>query len=293
MKQITAIFFIFFLISTSLTFACTCSSKENFLNVAPKSVFVALVEVKDYLSYKNIDDEKIPMSMDVEILKVFNGEESRKRVVVWGDNGNLCRPYLSKFKLGEYYVIAFFRGQVGTEYTHIDEKETDFTISNCGEFWLKADIKSRNAVSEISKFKTEISFENLLIFFQKDNSKNITSKDYKKIFKLILDCPELQAYFKIDQGTKSSEIVIQNFENAEHNNLFGVKKFGRQVKIMTEEEIKKQEIKFYFVVSEWVIKQDFVSLQLSYVGEGLTAKYLLFKEIDENWIIISTKLHED
>ena len=42
------------------------------------------------------------MSMEVEIIEIYKGEETRKSVIVWGDIGNLCRPYLSAFKEGQY-----------------------------------------------------------------------------------------------------------------------------------------------------------------------------------------------
>ena len=47
------------------------------------------------------------MSMEVEILDIYKGTEERKSVTVWGDPGHLCRPYLSTFKEGGNYIIAF------------------------------------------------------------------------------------------------------------------------------------------------------------------------------------------
>ena len=69
--------------------------------------------------------------MEVEITEVYKGTESRKNVTVWGDPGHLCRPYLSTFKEGEFYVIAFNPGYPNN--WHDNEKSTDFNIS---KLWL-------------------------------------------------------------------------------------------------------------------------------------------------------------
>jgi hypothetical protein len=100
MKRLTTILTLIFLTSTSLTFACDCESQGHFLTVAPKSKLVALVKVNRYLTLKKIYEKQTPMSMEVEIVKVYYGQELRKTIIVWGDNGNQCRPYLNFFKTG-------------------------------------------------------------------------------------------------------------------------------------------------------------------------------------------------
>lgn len=292
MKRLTTILTIFFLTSTSLTFACDCGSQGNFLTVAPKAKLVALVKVDSYLTYNNIYDKPTPMSMEVEILQVFNGLETRKKITIWGDNGALCRPYLSNFKIGEYYIIAFYKGQNGSEFTHINEKETDYIISSCGDFWLTADNNNKKAKGAVSKNQNEISFKDLWEYFYGEKTKELTPIDFKEIFQLALDLPKLQQYFHIDTDTTRKQIIIQYFGDAKHNNLTGVKKFSRQIEIMTEEEIKKQQIKFYFVVGDWVCGLNLVRLQLSYVGEGLTTSYI-FKKVDDKWTILNSELWEE
>lgn len=104
--------------------------------------------------------------MDVEVIETYKGVESRKTITVWGDPGHLCRPYLSSFKEGQYYVIAFYPGYPNNG--HENEKATDYSISNCGSFWLTADIKKNIVLGDIdskdrksqtmilSKLKTEL-----------------------------------------------------------------------------------------------------------------------------------------
>ena len=87
------------------------------------------------------------MSMEVEIIDTYRGTENRKKVIVWGDPGHLCRPYLSQFKKGQFYVIAFNEGSPNRG--HDEEMASDYSISNCGGFWLFADNKKRTAFGDI------------------------------------------------------------------------------------------------------------------------------------------------
>lgn len=143
-------------------FACDCNSQGKFLTVAPKSKFVALVKVNKYLTYKDIYDKPMPMSMEVEveIIEIFKGTERRKTVTVWGDNGILCRPYLNRFAVGNYYVISF-ENTGGRGLASPEEKPTDYAISICGDYWLEADIKSGMANGSVSKELSRISFVDL------------------------------------------------------------------------------------------------------------------------------------
>ena len=222
--------------------------------------------------------------MEVEIVKVYYGQETRKTVIVWGDSGNLCRPYLSIFKIDNYYVIAFEQDS--------KENASEYAISNCGDYWLTADNEKKVATGAVSKSQYKIGFGDLWEFFNGDKTKELTPIDFKEIFQLALDLPKLQQYFHIDTDTTRKQIIIQYFGDAKHNKLTGVKKFGRQIKIMTEEEIKKQQIKFYFMLGDWVCGLNSVRMQLSYVGEGLTASYM-FKKVDNKWTILNSELWEE
>ncbi|NOT51675.1 MAG: hypothetical protein HOP10_10415 [Chitinophagaceae bacterium] len=113
--------------------------------MAPQTPFVALIKVTNHLTFKDIYGEKTPMSMEVEVIEKYKGSEERKTVTVWGDPGNLCRPYLSQFTEGQYYVIAFNNAGRGK-----DETTTDYSISICGCYWLQADHEKQTATGDIS-----------------------------------------------------------------------------------------------------------------------------------------------
>lgn len=162
MKKLKIILIIFVLTIGQASFACDCGSQGEFLKVPPKTKLVALVKVTKYLTFKDIYEKKTPMSMEVEIIKIYKGKETRKTVVVWGDNGILCRPYLSRFDVGKYYVIAFNAGSEDSEgFAHKNEKVTDYSISICGDYWLNVDIKKQIATSSVTDKQAQITLADL------------------------------------------------------------------------------------------------------------------------------------
>lgn len=168
MKKLKLIFTIFLLIIGQTILACDCNSKGKFLKVAPDTELVALIKVSKYLTFKDIYNEKTPMSMEVEIIEIYKGKESKKTVVVWGDSGILCRPYLSRFDVGKFYVIAFDKGMDGSKgFGHENEKITDYSISICGDYWLNVDIHNQKALGAVSFWQSQISLGNLKMKFSK------------------------------------------------------------------------------------------------------------------------------
>jgi hypothetical protein len=160
-KILLTLTFIILMFSNHL-FACDCDSKGSFFEVSKNSDFIALVKINKYLSFEYIYEEKTPMSMEVEIIQIFKGNETRKSIIVWGDNGILCRPYLSFFKIGEYYVIAFDKGLDGTKgHVHKSEKNNDYAISNCGTYWLNVNFKSKIANGYVSKTQRKIKLKKI------------------------------------------------------------------------------------------------------------------------------------
>ncbi|HEY6435320.1 MAG TPA: hypothetical protein VIY47_01905 [Ignavibacteriaceae bacterium] len=147
MTRLLSFFLLLPIITATKVWACDCDYGGPFLKMAPRTQFVALVKVIKYLTFKDIYGHKTPMSMEVEIIDTYKGLEERKIITVWGDPGHLCRPYLSTFKEGEYYVIAFFPGHPNSG--HENEKVTDYSVSNCGAFWLTVDYEKQTALGDI------------------------------------------------------------------------------------------------------------------------------------------------
>lgn len=281
---------IYFLFIAELTTACDCDSQKQFLTVSANTKLVALVRVSNYLLLDFIGDVRTQISMQVEIINIFKGNESRSTITVWGNNGNLCRAKISSFDIGKYYVIAFDKGSDGL--AHKDEKNTDYTISNCQYYWLNADNETKNAYGSLSSTMKSISFNDLIDYFNYEGKTNLTREDYNEIFQNTLNLPELQKYYQIETDSSSKLIYIQNSSQLDKLNLNGVIIFGKEVIIFTSDEIKHKALQKYFVLGEWNYEPNKVRLKLSYAREGLVLFCTLQKTIN-TWTIISKELIEE
>jgi hypothetical protein len=159
MKRISILALFFLLTFSEKLIACDCDSIAPFLTVAPRTDMVALVKVKSFLSYQDMFGAIIPMSMEVEIIEVYKGKETRKTIIVWGSNGSQCRPYLSRFKLDQYYVIAFNKGDA--RFGQAGETAEDYNISVCGDFWLSVNFELELAWGAVADNQTEIDLKDL------------------------------------------------------------------------------------------------------------------------------------
>jgi hypothetical protein len=141
---------LFLIIGVSLTkaFSCDCVWGGPFLEATKETPFVAVVKVISYLVFKESHNATFPIAMEVEIIDIYKGRENRKRLLVWGNAGSQCRADIPSFNIGQHYVIGFFSGDKG--YGHICEKDTDYSISGCGSYWLKVSLESKNAIGNIN-----------------------------------------------------------------------------------------------------------------------------------------------
>lgn len=124
-----------------------------------------------------------------------------------------------------------------------------------------------------------------------DQTDKLTPQDFRAIFQLAIDLPELQQYYHADTDASRKQIVFQFFGEANHDQLKGVTKFDRQVSILSEEEIIQQKIKSYFVVGDWVCGTNSLRLQLDYPAEGIIVSYM-FKKTDGSWTIVNSRIEE-
>ena len=110
--------------------ACSCTWGGPFTKVALGSDLIVLAEVRSYHRH----------SMAVTIVEVLEGTGTRQVLRVWGDNGALCRPYVTAFPRGSRWILALraLREPGGQEYV----------ISICGDFWLE--VRGDQAVGRIT-----------------------------------------------------------------------------------------------------------------------------------------------
>ncbi|MFN3199026.1 MAG: hypothetical protein ACE366_11565 [Bradymonadia bacterium] len=110
-------------------FACDCGYGGSFEELASKGDLAIRAKVLSYGPWKNeVHGTTIYRTMDVQVLDVLKGESQRKRIRLMGDDGRLCRPY-----------ITTERFPIGSEMLFVLDQSRGFPIpiSNCGEFWLQ------------------------------------------------------------------------------------------------------------------------------------------------------------
>ena len=125
--------------------ACSCMWAGPFSKVALSKELVILGEVMDY--YKN--------SMEGKVIEVLKGTEERKTIRIWGDNGALCRPYVSAFPIGIRWLFAVFPLPEKTRETRPPWQGfasppgwREYAISVCGDFWLE--VRGETAIGRIT-----------------------------------------------------------------------------------------------------------------------------------------------
>jgi len=85
--------------------------------------------------------------MEVKVLEVLKGKESRKNIRIWGDNGAQCRPYVSGFPQGTEWVFAIRRIRQDSAAPDL-EKRGDYDLSVCGGYWLQ--VEGEQAKGDVS-----------------------------------------------------------------------------------------------------------------------------------------------
>ena len=143
------------------SFACDCDCEGDcsFSVISNRNELVALVKVieySDFLDYE-IDgyDKKMPFSMTVEIIKKYKGTETKKRIKIWGDNGILCRPYISNFEVGKYYLISPLQIKNSSD----EGNKGDYDFFACWTDYLTVDFENGIAHGEYTKKKNKISLK--------------------------------------------------------------------------------------------------------------------------------------
>lgn len=117
--------------------ACSCITfADDFCTTLEIDTTVNLV-------VKCIKIEDIHYGIKVKILDVLQGEETNDTIMVWGDNGGLCRTYTDPFPVNDTLLLAIhhtdFYGNLIPNFSYpLDlEQEGDYMISStCGRYYM-------------------------------------------------------------------------------------------------------------------------------------------------------------
>ncbi len=121
--------------------ACSCSWAGPFLRVAGNAPVIVRVRVLDYHGR----NREVDLAMDVEVAEVLRGEVAAKQLRIWGDNGALCRPYVSGFPRGTEWILAI--GRLQTDRRDPGAAPGDYFINGCGAYWVR--VEGDNAAGHI------------------------------------------------------------------------------------------------------------------------------------------------
>lgn len=122
----------------------------NFQTTTKWAENVFIVKTKEHSYYQSVTTVNatavsVPTAATFEIVETLKGSIDKREVTVFGDKGNLCRPYIDVFKQDKYYVVALYRCD-GNE---LNETTDDFQISGCGEFWIEYNPESKTVSGRI------------------------------------------------------------------------------------------------------------------------------------------------
>src|SRR6185503_18031891 len=130
MKAIAGVLCLIGLVSTAE--ACRCDlNGASFEHLAKNATLVVQGIVDSQASPKG--------SIQVSVSRVLKGSLDRaaEPIRVWGDDGKLCRPYVSTFPPGTEWVFVLdnrsfhgFPRQPGPR---------DYSLSICGAYWLRVE----------------------------------------------------------------------------------------------------------------------------------------------------------
>ncbi|MEM8906629.1 MAG: T9SS type A sorting domain-containing protein [Bacteroidota bacterium] len=126
-------FLLFFALNPTTNWACSCSGAATFCET---------IEGQDHLTIiKGKKIKQIEHGMEVEVLNVLRGNESKSTIKVWGDLGHLCRPYASTFPEEEVYIFALDKitELINPSFSSPLEEVDDYTISICGIYYSACD----------------------------------------------------------------------------------------------------------------------------------------------------------
>lgn len=116
--------------------------------------------------------------------------------------------------------------------------------------------------------------------------------EIKEIIRLAVDLPELQQYFHTGTDTTRTFLTLQEFGLITAESFEGFEKFGRKIRIVNEETIRKENIKNFLSIGDWTYGGNNLRLQLEYPIEGLLINFR-FQRDKGKWKVLHSMIIEN
>ena len=122
--------------------ACSCAVGGSFEDISGEADTIVRARVLEHVFPDDSPHPNtIPTAMQVEVLEQVKGEVEGKQIVIAGDNGMLCRPYVSQFPVDTEWLFV-----IGPDF---HSSEDEWAISVCGEHWKRlSPLESKETVSK-------------------------------------------------------------------------------------------------------------------------------------------------
>lgn len=127
------------MIGSSNVFACDCGYLGGFVYSNQAADIVVYGTVLEYDSIGTPDSPDNPYSIKFLIKEKLRGIENRDTIIVWGDNGFECRPYIDIFKPNTDWILALDKLK--------NPGKDEYEISICGEFYVP--VENGKAIGKI------------------------------------------------------------------------------------------------------------------------------------------------
>jgi hypothetical protein len=111
--------------------ACDCGYLGGFVYSNQVADIVVYGTVLEYDSIGTHVSPDNPYSIKFLIKEKLRGIERGDTIIVWGDNGFECRPYIDIFKPNTEWILALDKLK--------NLKENEYEISICGEFYVQVE----------------------------------------------------------------------------------------------------------------------------------------------------------
>jgi hypothetical protein len=121
------------------TSACNCVSQASFIQNTTSAELVVRGKVIEHNWYRKGIQQDRPRSMTIEVNEVYKGKIKSRKIIAWGDNGIICRRYVSGFPIGTEWVFALSQDS-WTE-------KGELAISSCGENSLR--VKGNSVIGKV------------------------------------------------------------------------------------------------------------------------------------------------
>lgn len=161
--------------------SCSCADKlPNFVK-ASNDKYVDLVVMVKILSYENyyvrepkLDTFRLPMSVKVEVIKIYKGQQINREIKIFSGTGYDCIEPVHHFKTGEYYIMAFPKPERIERESGIVQTDKDYFIPSCGEYIIKYDPRTdivKGRIKDNNKKIKSIRLVDFETFFAKYSDK--------------------------------------------------------------------------------------------------------------------------